>query len=178
MNTERERLGALIRARRREEELTLKDMAEELGISLMTLQRIEKGQTPPSFFTVVNIARILGLSIEELMSIVEPSLHILRKGSQKQISLGPLLGREVFPEGVIADKISVRIKEGKKGDSASHIQYDGIIASFHIKGKGRLQYLGKNYTLNEGDAAYFDASIENSFELLEDSIIVSISIKN
>jgi transcriptional regulator with XRE-family HTH domain len=155
----------------------LKDLAEELGISIMTLQRIEKGQTPPSFFTVVHIARILSLSVDELLSIMEPSIHILRKGSQKEKTIGPLVGREIFPEGIISENISVMLKVGKKGDFASHVSFEGIIASFHIKGKGRIHYLGKDYILNEGDAAYFDASTDSSFEILEDSLIVSISIR-
>lgn len=40
------RLGAMLRARRRERRLSLRDLAAEIGVSLNTLSRVERGQLP------------------------------------------------------------------------------------------------------------------------------------
>ena len=40
------RLGVMLRARRRERRLSLRDLAEETGVSLNTLSRVERGHVP------------------------------------------------------------------------------------------------------------------------------------
>lgn len=40
------RLGTTLRARRRERRLSLRDLAEEIGVSLNTLSRVERGHIP------------------------------------------------------------------------------------------------------------------------------------
>jgi transcriptional regulator with XRE-family HTH domain len=39
-------LGALLRARRREKRLSLRDLADQIGVSLNTLSRVERGHVP------------------------------------------------------------------------------------------------------------------------------------
>lgn len=39
-------LGAILRARRREKHLSLRDLADETGVSLNTLSRVERGHLP------------------------------------------------------------------------------------------------------------------------------------
>jgi transcriptional regulator with XRE-family HTH domain len=39
-------LGAILRARRREKHLSLRDLADETGVSLNTLSRVERGHVP------------------------------------------------------------------------------------------------------------------------------------
>ncbi len=40
------RLGAILRARRREKHLSLRDLADQTGVSLNTLSRVERGHVP------------------------------------------------------------------------------------------------------------------------------------
>jgi DNA-binding XRE family transcriptional regulator len=59
------RLGERLRAARGER--TSVEVAQEAGISVETLRKIEHGRVPtPAFFTVVSIARAVGLSVEAL----------------------------------------------------------------------------------------------------------------
>jgi transcriptional regulator with XRE-family HTH domain len=59
------RLGERLRAARGER--TSVDVAAEAGISVETLRKIEHGRVPtPAFFTVVSIARAVGLAVETL----------------------------------------------------------------------------------------------------------------
>jgi transcriptional regulator with XRE-family HTH domain len=59
------RLGERLRAARGER--TSVDVAQEAGISVETLRKIEHGRVPtPAFFTVVAIARAVGLPVETL----------------------------------------------------------------------------------------------------------------
>jgi transcriptional regulator with XRE-family HTH domain len=59
------RLGERLRAARGER--TSVEVAQAAGISVETLRKIEHGRVPtPAFFTVVAIARAVGLPVETL----------------------------------------------------------------------------------------------------------------
>lgn len=58
------RIGAEIRAMRKEYMLTQQQLAELSGVSVRTLRDIEKGSGSPSIGTVVNVAATLGLDVE------------------------------------------------------------------------------------------------------------------
>ena len=61
------RLGAALREARGP--ASLGQVAAAAGISVETLRKIETGRIPtPAFFTVVALARVLGLSLDEDLS--------------------------------------------------------------------------------------------------------------
>ena len=60
-------LGRAIQAARKKIGLTQQELCQKTGISYSTLAKIERGAIKsPSVFTVVNIAAVCGLSVEEL----------------------------------------------------------------------------------------------------------------
>jgi transcriptional regulator with XRE-family HTH domain len=62
-----ERLGLALRVARGERSIV--DVATQAGISPETLRKIERGRIPtPAFFTVVAVADVLGLSLDELLA--------------------------------------------------------------------------------------------------------------
>jgi transcriptional regulator with XRE-family HTH domain len=66
------RLGELLRAARGER--TSVEVAQEAGISVETLRKIEHGRVPtPAFFTVVAIARAVGVGVETLCEDALPA---------------------------------------------------------------------------------------------------------
>ncbi|HTW98194.1 MAG TPA: helix-turn-helix transcriptional regulator [Acidimicrobiales bacterium] len=61
-----QRLGAALRRARGSASIGM--VASKAGISVETLRKIETGRIPtPAFFTVVALARVLGLPLEELL---------------------------------------------------------------------------------------------------------------
>jgi transcriptional regulator with XRE-family HTH domain len=64
-----ERLGTLLREARGERSIV--DVAAEAGISPETLRKIERGRIPtPAFFTVVAVADVLGVGLDDLLADV------------------------------------------------------------------------------------------------------------
>ncbi|WP_406175187.1 helix-turn-helix domain-containing protein [Streptomyces sp. NBC_00996] len=61
-----ERLGRLLRDARGDRSMA--EIAAVAGISAETLRKIETGRAPtPAFFTVAALARVLGLSMDDLV---------------------------------------------------------------------------------------------------------------
>jgi transcriptional regulator with XRE-family HTH domain len=66
-----ERLGALLREARGVRSIV--EVAAEAGISAETLRKIETGRIPtPAFFTVSALARVLVLSLDDLVAACSP----------------------------------------------------------------------------------------------------------
>jgi transcriptional regulator with XRE-family HTH domain len=59
-------LGKAIRKLRDKREMTQEDLAEAAGITVRTLSQLETGNSNPTWATVGDIARVLGVSIAEL----------------------------------------------------------------------------------------------------------------
>lgn len=67
-----ERLGRLLREARADRSMA--EIAAGAGISAETLRKIETGRAPtPAFFTVAALARVLGLSLDELLGRCTPA---------------------------------------------------------------------------------------------------------
>lgn len=64
------RISALIKAKRREEDLGLRAAADASGVSASTLSRLERGAATslPDSPTLTKLARWLGLSVDSLLS--------------------------------------------------------------------------------------------------------------
>ncbi|GGT96625.1 MULTISPECIES: helix-turn-helix domain-containing protein [Streptomyces] len=62
-----ERLGLLLREARGDRSMV--EIAVSAGLSPETLRKIETGRAPtPAFFTVAALARVLGLSLDEIVT--------------------------------------------------------------------------------------------------------------
>jgi transcriptional regulator with XRE-family HTH domain len=79
-----ELLGDLIRRRRKTDGLSLRDAADQMGVSAPTLQRVESGQ-PPNSANLIRIAEWLQLPVDE----------VLRKGKKPANQLATVAQIEV-----------------------------------------------------------------------------------
>src|SRR5690606_31320047 len=92
------RIGALIRARRREARMTLQALCDEAGLSVGYLSQIERDQATPSLATLAQVARALGVGVEYF--IAAPKV---------EDSVIPALGRPKFSidgSSIIYERIS------------------------------------------------------------------------
>ena len=176
MTSDGKRLGVWIRQRRKEKNLTLKELSKQLGISIMTLQRIETGKTPPSFFLVAKLARILELPVKELFGETAPVIHFLKKGELKRSRHGHNTVLELFPEGMLAENVKVELYESKAGAGHKEHSHRDFKALYLLSGKCRITYGGKKHILNEGDSIYFDCEEKHAVEALKDgkSLVITI----
>jgi len=94
-------ISALIKAKRRENEIGLRDAAEASGVSASTLSRLERGAATslPDSATLSKIAEWLGLSLAALLSDETSAI-----GSQPELSTPEVVevhlraDRELSPE--------------------------------------------------------------------------------
>ena len=89
-----ERIGTKTRAERQKSGFTLRELAKRLGISLITLQRIETGKSSPSVALLSEIAHQLNRSILSFLEEQKDNSFIHIKCKSQQTISRPAL-REV-----------------------------------------------------------------------------------
>jgi DNA-binding XRE family transcriptional regulator len=69
-------LGEALRTARSVRRISREAVSRAAGVSIETLRKIENGDTvTPEFFTVVSIARVLGLSLDQLANLATPDVR-------------------------------------------------------------------------------------------------------
>ena len=60
-------LATYIRSRRKNINLTQKELAEQVGVSTNTVARWERGETEPSFSDFLRVCAVLGMKMEDFV---------------------------------------------------------------------------------------------------------------
>ncbi|MEJ2168006.1 MAG: helix-turn-helix domain-containing protein [Desulfobacterales bacterium] len=160
-----ERIGARIRSERNNLGLSLEALAKKVGISKMTLQRIETGSTSPSIVVLTDISFHLKQPIETLIKEGEPRVVLLKKGGQDTI-FDPESGiRVLAPKGLITDRLTLSYAELKEGDVIELHRNKGFEWAFLIEGNAVVRVGTKEYDVEEGDAIFYDAHFPHSIRV-------------
>ncbi len=131
------RFGDFIRAKRRKRKITLKDLAEKLGLSVTYLGDIEKNRRNPVISKINILIKLLGLLPKE-----QALLNDLAGKERKEISpdlLEYIMDSEVSPYVRTALRIA-------KQNAATIKDWKQIIAVLNSKNKIQLQNGQKSLT--------------------------------
>lgn len=152
----------MIRKERRNSGLTLKQLAQKVGISPLTLQRIETGKSSPSIVLLSEIAQNLKKSIFSFIQDDSiPFLHIKRK-SQRTVSSSSLKIKLIGPRKMIANNIIVTYGDLKKGKAVDPHINSGIEWTYVIDGKCIFKLGDQSLLIEAGDSLSYDAKLEHS----------------
>jgi transcriptional regulator with XRE-family HTH domain len=137
---ETERIRTKIRAERHKSGFTLGELAERLGIGLISHKRIETGKSSPSAALLSEIAHQLNRSIFSFFEQKGDPFVQIKLKSQRSISSHMLKIKLIGPRKSIADDIVVTYGELKKGKRINTHVNQGIEFSDNIEGKD-MNYL-------------------------------------
>jgi len=174
-----ETVGLRIRAVRKKSGLTLKQLAQKIHISPITLHRIETGKSSPSVAVLSEIAENLKKSIFSFMQEAENAsyIHIKRK-SQRSMSSSALKVKLIGPRKMITDNISVTYGELKKKKTIDLHSNRGIEWAYVLEGKCE-EILGDHSIIMEaGDSIAYDARIKHSITALEKLKFIAIYVRD
>lgn len=173
-------LGERIRRERRAKGMGLAQMARLVGVSKMTLHRVETGKTSPSIALLGDIAQALEKPLVGLIQ-EEPQkfLRIKRKKEQPAFNEGLLKGRVLLERQKIRAEegtMAVHYVEAKPGSKVDLHSNDGYELVLHLSGQTSFVYDGKEYTAGPGDLFFYDGRHPHSC-LYNGSKFILISFK-
>lgn len=168
-------IGREVRACRRQQNLTVADLAEKTGLSIGMLSKIENGNTSPSLTTLQVLASALSVQITAFFQKYEESREavLVKDGEGIEIErIGTRAGHQYHLLGHLGSNASGVIMEPyfitltDKSDIFPTFQHDGIELLYMLEGSVLYRHGDKQFELNPGDSMLFDADSPHGPEKL------------
>lgn len=155
-------LGQMLRMRRKELGKTMKQVAQEAGLTEGFISQIERGLSTPSLISLYNVANALATSVDAFLSPSPRHEHsiVSHAGERPGYNVATkdrvyeLLERG-FP-GAILNGCITQIPKGYVSELTSHEGEDFI---YLIEGEVLYEIDGKEYHLKAGDTLHFPSKL-------------------
>ncbi|QDI77872.1 helix-turn-helix domain-containing protein [Leisingera aquaemixtae] len=168
-------IGREVRSFRRQQGITVADLANLTGLSIGMLSKIENGNTSPSLTTLQLLANALSVPITSFFRRFEETREAVhtksgagveteragtRAGHQYQL-LGHLGANA---SGVMVEPYMITLTE--ESDVFPTFQHDGIEMLYMLEGEVDYRHGDKVFALKPGDTLFFDADAPHGPESL------------
>ncbi|WP_448808769.1 helix-turn-helix domain-containing protein [Agromyces bauzanensis] len=170
-------LGARLREARTKRGLSLRSVAQALGVSASLISQVEIGKTQPSVSTLYALANHLGVSLDELLGIAAPGStppaapmfghsgaalpDVQRAADNPVIEMenGVRWERLAVGAGGPADGVLVTYQPGASSSIEGKLmRHAGIEYAYLLEGELTLQLEFDTYVLRPGDSLQFDST--------------------
>jgi transcriptional regulator with XRE-family HTH domain len=155
------RLGARIRAVRKERGLTLDVLGRLAGVTRSFLSQVENDISAPSIETLRKIAQALGTPVFALVDDHRDHRKVVRKQDRKRIRgpHSPVEYELLSPD--LQRNMEVIMMELEPGQASSPVPigHRGEECATILSGKARVQVGDEYFDLEEGDTIYFDSGV-------------------
>lgn len=178
-------IGREVRANRRQQNITVADLAQMTGISIGMVSKIENGNTSPSLSTLETLSNALGVTLTSFFRRFEESrsaihtkagegIEMERAGTRAghQYNLLGHLGSNA--SGVMVEPYLITLNE--KSDIFPTFQHDGVEMLYMLEGEVSYRHGDHLYALKPGDTLFFDADAPHGPEILQKLPALYLSI--
>lgn len=136
---------------------TLNSVARLAGISSAHLSRLESGDRQPSIGTLLQLARVYGVGVGELVEEQDDQLHRLVRSGERS---GATRGREGDYQVLTSNRsnlmaVRVSIDAGQVTLDARHVGEEWI---YVLSGSVTVSLDGEDIGLDAGDSLHFDSA--------------------
>ncbi len=154
-------IGAKIRQVRMGQGLTLRQVAEKVGLTRAAISQIERDRSNPSIGTLKAIADALGITMGSLFDTTHPPRSLLVQPSQRKV-LSPRRGITYYlltPD--LNGRVQFILSEYQVGASTGDVHYThpGEECGLVLQGRLELQVGDETYVLKAGESIRFDCAI-------------------
>jgi len=166
-------LGSILRKRRKDKKLTLKNVSQKAGISEGFLSQVENDVNSPSVDTLVKICNAIDLDVGDIIREAErkEQLVAIRKSDWKDVEMPPsgfVTQRFFSPDDRhIIDSSVIAIEPGKSIPARKNIKNSQEVLCV-LKGAIELTFQNESIKLSEGDSVHY-RSIQQSEKITNNS---------
>ena len=170
-------VGNKIRMARKKLGLNMNEFARRVGVSYLTIYRVETDKVSPSVALLSEIAHHLGEPIVNFFN-EEQKITVVKAGTGRSVESGKMSLELLIPRGVISNKISVTLGRTEPGEFVSKHSHNGFELTYQLKGEALFKYGSEEYNLKKGDLVYFDARVEHSVTALNRNEFLSVYFRD
>ncbi len=159
-------IGREVRSYRRQQGMTVADLADKTGLSIGMLSKIENGNTSASLTTLQTISSSLGVPITSLFRRYEEAreaVHVKSGDGVETERAGTRAGHQYNLLGHLGSNTSGVMMEPylisltDTSDVFPTFQHDGIEILYMLEGVVVYRHGDQRFELNPGDSLLFDA---------------------
>ena len=176
-------LGLRVRQLRRQQDLSVADLAAAAGLSTGMLSKIENGQISPSLTSLQSLAQALQTPISSLFAMAEErqdcshvaagqGVKIERRGT-KAGHMYQLLGHLLSGDHAIEPYLITLSEDAVPYTGFSH---SGTELLYMLEGEVTYRHGDRRYTLKPGDTLLFDSQAQHGPEAMGKGVIRYLSI--
>ncbi len=164
-------IGQKIKMLRKERKLTLQDVANETGFSPALISQIENNNVSPPIATLSKIARFFDVKMSYFFEEGEESsrYEIVRRDERRIVNR--VISKDGSKHGYTYETLSYRKKNKKmepflltvteRAQEETLYNHEGEEFLLILSGKAEIILDDERYTLEEGDAVYFDSTVKH-----------------
>jgi transcriptional regulator with XRE-family HTH domain len=156
-------IGEQLRELRQVKSLTLKEVAEQVGISVGYLSQIERNQSRLPIGVLKKISDVLGVHMNWFFQHAadgDPAERdvVVRAGNRRKMSFTGLGITEELLSPNLSGPLELLMSTLQPGADSENYSHDGAEAGVVISGTLELWVAGRHFVLNEGDSFSFKSS--------------------
>lgn len=170
-------LGRKIREIRKGLGLTMRQLADLVGVNYTTIYRVETGKVSPSVVLLSDIAHHLGHSITSLLEAERPLCRVIRATEQPEIEANQMTLRLLLPRGVVDDAFSISLGKGGPGEIVGRHETPGFELAYILRGVCTFFHGKSTQELHPGDLVYFDGRVPHSVLAQEPLEFIAVYFK-
>lgn len=157
-------LGMRIRRRRRQLDLTLRELCDMAGLSPGYLSQVERGLASPTLGTLAQIARGLDLGLEHFVGETRPEDAVTRAGTRPRFSIeGSAMGYETLAASFPGAELSSYILHVPPGFRSETVAHEGEEILFVLEGCITQVLDGEAFRLSAGDSLHYSGATPHSW---------------
>lgn len=165
-------IGTRLRHARLTKDMSLRQLADEVGCTEGFLSKIENNKARPSLATLHRLVSNLEISVAKLFSEERADIgpvEIMRSGDRSTIQTEAMRrGRGIVLERLVSNSIATLIEANihhvaPRGSSDGFIQHEGEELGFVLEGTLELIVDDVTYLVREGDAFFFRSSLRHGY---------------
>lgn len=173
-------LGARLREARTKQGLSLRSVAQSIGVSASLVSQVEVGKTQPSVSTLFAMASHLGVSFDELLGMPpadEPAAvapagvggdHTVQRAEENpviEMEDGVRWERLAAASEGPVDAVLVNYEPGSSSSvEGKFMRHSGLEYAYLLEGELTLHLEGESHVLGPGDSLQFDSARPHLYE--------------
>ncbi|WP_326544307.1 XRE family transcriptional regulator [Pseudorhodoferax sp.] len=148
-----------LRRLRLQNQLTLDQLAQAAGLTRSYLSKVERGLSSPSITVALQLAQVLGVTVEQLFQPDAPAAGVLVI-TRAADALAPPAGARLVSGALAGGRMSVFVQQPQFG-LLNHPagRHDGEELVYVLSGSVELRMAQACERLDAGDCAHFDSSV-------------------
>jgi transcriptional regulator with XRE-family HTH domain len=171
----RRKLGRHVRQLRQDQDLTLKALAEQIGVTPSALSQIERGKSEPSLGTLWRLGGALKASLFDFFAHDHPaSVDVTPAGDRTVVEFDRFRYEAIAQSSRRTIDLFVLRLEPGHGPVRDLVRHPGEEAGLVLSGRMEVVVAGQAHPLGPGDGIWFLSTEPHTFVPIGDEPCVSV----